>query len=68
MIKSGKIQEITRHFGHRKPEQLYLAIGNGTSTLNKVIKHIVPEVQKTTNPYQHLYQSLSLQNHFASID
>ena len=50
MIKSGKIQEITRHFGHRKPEQLYLAIGNGTSTLNKVIKHIVPEVQKTPNP------------------
>ncbi len=50
MIKSGKIQEITRHFGHRKPEQLYLAIGNGTSTLNKVIKHIVPEVQKATNP------------------
>ena len=50
MIKSGRILEISKHFGHQKPEQLYIAIGNGTFALSKVIKHVIPEVEKPTNP------------------
>ena len=44
--KSGKLQEVSQHFGHRTPEQLFLAIGEGALTVSKVIDQIIPPINR----------------------
>ena len=46
LLKNGKLREAYKHFGHKQPEQLYLAIASGTTTLNKLMKLLAPETQK----------------------
>lgn len=44
--KSGKIDEVLKEFGHKTLEQLYMAIGEGALTVNKVIDKIVPPINR----------------------
>lgn len=55
LIRSGELAKITRKFGHRKPEQLYLDIAQGNTVLKKVIAELIPpeeqpEEEVVTNP------------------
>ncbi len=40
--RSGILKKVTREFGHKKPEQLYLDIAQGNTVLHKVVAAIVP--------------------------
>ncbi|MBM75905.1 MAG: GTP pyrophosphokinase [Proteobacteria bacterium] len=51
LVRDGTIKEATRHFGHRKPEQLYLAIASGTSVLGKVVRFIAPETETKSSTF-----------------
>ena len=43
LSKTNKLLEGCQKFGHRTPEQLYLAIASGTTGLNRLIKFLLPE-------------------------
>ena len=42
LVKSGRIEEVAREHGHRQPEQLYLAVGMGQLTIEKVLRDLLP--------------------------
>jgi len=44
--KSGKLDESLKEFGHKTTEQLYMAIGEGALTVNKVVDHIIPPINR----------------------
>lgn len=44
--RSGKLDEAAKHFGHREPEQLFLAIGEGALTTTKVLDFILPPINR----------------------
>ena len=44
--KSGKLDEVMKEFGHKTPEQLYMAIGEGALTVNKIVDKIIPPINR----------------------
>ena len=46
LLKSGKLKEAYKQFGHKQPEQLYLAISSGATALNKFMRVLIPENQR----------------------
>ena len=46
LLKSGKLKEAYKQFGHKQPEQLYLAIYSGATPINKFMRILIPENQR----------------------
>ena len=62
LVRSGKMDEVAKHFGHHRPDQVYLDIANGNTSINKVLAEIVPPEDltetETSNPLTNLMNRL----------
>ncbi|RME29275.1 MAG: bifunctional (p)ppGpp synthetase/guanosine-3',5'-bis(diphosphate) 3'-pyrophosphohydrolase [Deltaproteobacteria bacterium] len=48
--RSGRLAEVARHHGFRKREHLYLAIGQGQLTPQRIVREMVPELVDAHRP------------------
>lgn len=46
LLKSGKLKEAYKQFGHKQPEQLYLSVYSGSTSLTKFMRVLIPEHQR----------------------
>lgn len=56
--KSGKLQETAENFGHKQPELLFLAIGDGLLTISKVIDFIIPPINRKSSTIGALFNKM----------
>ena len=53
--KSGKLEEVMKEYGHKTPEQLYMAIGEG---LLQIVRLLIRSFRPSTNKLPCLHSSI----------